>query len=138
MSLREQVLSEDARMGTDAEWARRQLLERARHLPPGERALVQMVISGRSSRREMAAALAIPPGTVSRRVRRLLARLHHPIVVALTEQSGRLRAEYRQLGIEHFLHGRSARELADYHQMTHSKAKQMIEWIRGWAAGVGR
>lgn len=135
MSLREQVLSEDRR---PTGWAGERVLKRVQFLPEEDRVLMQMILSGRASQRELAATRGQPPGTVCRRVRRLMTLLYHPIVVALTERGDGLRPEVRQLGIEHFLHRRPSKELAEYHQITPRRARQIIDWVRGWADGVGR
>ena len=135
MSLQEQVLSDDRR---GAAWAKERLLQRVQYLPEVDRAMMQIILSGRASQREIAAARKEQPGTICRRIRRLVTALHHPIVVALTERGNELRPEMRQLGIEHFLHRRSPRELAEYHEMSLRKVRQMLDWVRGWAAGVGK
>lgn len=112
------------------------LLKRLDLLPDSDRAMVALALEGRVSRREIAQLLGLPPGTVSRRLRRLGNALHDPIVVALVERPIGLPAEYRQLGIEHFLLGFSTRRLADLHQMTRHEVRKALEHIRGWFRGV--
>ena len=47
-----------------------------------------------------------------------------------------LPGEYRQLGIEHFVQGRSARDLADHHRMTLHTVRKMLAFVRGWHKGM--
>src|SRR5690349_3957405 len=84
------------------------MLERARFLEEDERTLVELLLRGTLSRRQMADLLKIDPATLTRRVQGLVKRLHDPIVLALIEWSHGLSDEHRQLGIEHFLQGKSA------------------------------
>ena len=69
MSLQEQVLSDDRR---GAAWAKERLLQRVQYLPEVDRAMMQIILSGRASQREIAAARKEQPGTICRRVRRLV------------------------------------------------------------------
>ena len=78
-------------------------LRRALALESKDRLLLEMALSGRMTLRQIAGLLEIEPGTVSRRVHRLINRLYDPVVVALLEHPGRLAEEFRQLGIEYFV-----------------------------------
>lgn len=126
------------------EFARRQqagleiLRRRAAFLPPRQRALIDLTIQGKLTRRDIGRLLGIPAGTVTRRVQRLAARLYDPLVVALIERPGELREEYRQVGIEFFLHKLNASQLADLHQLSRDQVKQMIEFVKGWFRGVSQ
>jgi hypothetical protein len=114
----------------------RALLKRAELLDPDDRLLVRLAVHNGVSRRQLAQVLHIPPGSVTRRLQRLGARLNDPIVVALLEPRCPLAPEYRQLGVEHFLQGRSMRQLADAHRMALCEVRQMIAYLRGWHRGI--
>lgn len=101
-----------------------------------ERTLFRLLTAGNVSRRQLAHMLQIPPGTLTRRVRRLANRLHDPIVVMLCEPRCPLPADYRQLGIEHFLQGQSIGQLADLHRMPERRVRDILSFIRGWQKGM--
>jgi hypothetical protein len=107
--------------------------KRAAFLLEPERTLFQLLADGSVSRRQVARMLKVPPGTLTRRVQKLANRLHDPLVVALLDNDRcPLASEYRQLGIEHFLQGRTIRNLSDRHRISASKVRDMIQFIRGW------
>jgi len=112
------------------------LLGRAALLDDRDRLLVELALRNGASNRQLGRVLGIPAGTVSRRLRRLLRRLHEPIVAALTEPSINLPPEYRQLGIEHFVRGLTSGQLADLHQMNVRRVQQMLTHLRGWHEGL--
>lgn len=112
------------------------VLRRARHLCPADRALLEMALLRKLSRREIGALLGIPAGTVTRRVWRIGNRLYDPLAVALMERPGKLRTEYRQVGIEHFVQALTARQIADRHQMNVKEVRRILEFLRVWAKGL--
>lgn len=112
------------------------LLGRLGLLEREDRMLLELVLRGRMSRRELASLYRCPAGTVTRRVQRLAARLHDPLVVALCDPKCPLPPEYRQLGLEYFLRGQSIRAMADRHLLRPGQVRQMIEFVRGWGRGV--
>jgi DNA-directed RNA polymerase specialized sigma24 family protein len=116
----------------DARDAGESLLKRAALLLPDDRALVELAIRNSASHRTLARMLNQPAGTVTRRLRRIMARLYDPIVVALLDALNPLPPEYRQLGVEHLLQGRSMRDLAEHHEMPVGKVRAMLDQIRGW------
>lgn len=111
------------------------LLARARQLPPADAALVELYLRGGASQREMARLVGCPPGSISRRVRRLLNRLNDPIVAALIEDGRGLDPQARLLGIGRFLLGRSVRELAQAHRLSRAEVQQALSFLRGWQKG---
>jgi DNA-directed RNA polymerase specialized sigma24 family protein len=108
------------------------LLKRAALLLPDDRALMDLAIGNGASHRQLARMLNQPAGTITRRLRRIMARLYDPIVIALLEPRNPLPGEYRQLGVEHLLQGRSMRDLAELHQMPVGQVRAMLDEIRGW------
>jgi DNA-directed RNA polymerase specialized sigma24 family protein len=107
-------------------------LKRATLLLPEDRVLVEMAIRNHASHRQLARMLNRPPGTVTRRLRRIIARLYDPLVLALLDPLNPLPPEHRQLGIEHLLQGRSMKDLAELHQMHPHNVRRMLDEIRGW------
>ena len=114
----------------------RAVLKRAELLDPDDRLLVRLALHNGVSRRQLAQVLRIPAGSVTRRLQRLGARLNDPLVVALLDSSCPLAPEYRQLGVEHFLRGRSMRQLADAHRMAIGEVRRIIAYLRGWHRGI--
>ena len=117
------------------------LRERIDLLPPSDRLLVELVMSGAVSRKRAAELLGVEPGTVTRRLRRISARLHDPIVRELMMDRCPLAADYRQIGVEHFLTGLSAEKLGHRHGIRASEVRRMLQFVRGWCrgrAGVSR
>ena len=114
----------------------RAVLKRAELLDPDDRLLVRLAVHNGVSRRQLAQIVNQQPGSVTRRLQRLGARLNDPLVVALIDGRCPLPPEYRQLGVEHFLQGRTMRQLADAHRMTLSEVRRVIAYLRGWHRGV--
>jgi DNA-directed RNA polymerase specialized sigma24 family protein len=125
-----------ARAPRDLSDGQRAVLKRAELLDPDDRLLVRLAVHNGVSRRQLAQMFHQQPGSVTRRLQRLGARLNDPLVVALLDARCPLPPEYRQLGVEHFLQGRTMRELADAHQMTLSEVRRVIAYLRGWHRGV--
>ena len=112
------------------------LLKRVAVLPPRDRAIVELTLSAKLSRAHIGRAFGLAGGQVSRRLRVLYARLHDPLVIALFEDGCPLAAEYRQLGIEHFLLAQPAQHLADKHRMSSTEVRRILTFIRGWHKGL--
>jgi DNA-directed RNA polymerase specialized sigma24 family protein len=114
----------------------RAILRRAELLAPRDRLLVRLSLHNGVSRRQLGEVLNLRPGTVTRRLQRLGARLNDPLVVALLREDCPLAPEYRQLGVEHFLQGRPMRDLAEAHRMSLSEVRRIITYLRGWHRGM--
>ncbi|HYO10720.1 MAG TPA: sigma factor-like helix-turn-helix DNA-binding protein [Tepidisphaeraceae bacterium] len=135
------------------------ILERARQRPPrGEPAaggkaapalrqrigllrredqiLVELAMSGTASRRRMGELLGLQPGTVTRRLQRLAARLHDPIVIRLLDPRCGLSPEQRQIGAEHFLTGLTVAELAAKHGLSRERVRVILGFLREWHRGT--
>lgn len=112
------------------------LLARAAYLLKDDRILLELAIRGQMTQRQIGQILSLPPGTISRKLRRLGNRLYNPLVIALLDKACPLPREYRQLGIEYFLQNRPLRELAESHQLTGHEVRGMIEHLRGWHRGI--
>ncbi len=125
----------DARLTAQKGFSER-LLKRARFLSESDQALLRMACVSRMSRREIARLLKVSPGNLCRRLQKLLACLHDPLVVNLIERGQLLPADIRQLGIEHFLLRLSLPALAAKHQMSRHRVGAIIEYLRGWNAAM--
>jgi len=114
----------------------RSLLERARFLLPPEKLLLELAFKNQLSHRQIAQILTIPAGTVTRRLQRICRRLRDPMILALLEHECELPAETRALAIAHFLHRRSAAQLAGQHARSEGEVLRLLEYVRGWYRGV--
>ena len=112
------------------------LLQRARLLDREDRLLVELVLQGNVTRKKLSEVFQIKPGTVSRRLQTLAARLNDPLVIDLLDDSCPLAPEYRQVGVEHFLLRHSAVAIAEKHAMALRDTRDMLIFIRGWHRGI--
>jgi DNA-directed RNA polymerase specialized sigma24 family protein len=113
-----------------------ELLKRVKLLREPERTLFQLLLTGNVSRRQIARMLDLPPGTITRRVQRLAARLHDPLVVALADDRCPLPRHDRELGIDHFLHGMSISQITGAHRIPSSRVRERLAFVRGWHKGL--
>jgi DNA-directed RNA polymerase specialized sigma24 family protein len=114
-----------------------ELRRRAAALPPTQRALLEMFWDGQRIR-SMARLLNLPAGTVSRRIRALLGRLSDPVVRLLVDRSNELPAQYQQIAVSRWLHGRSVRWLAGEYGLSRHEVQAVLCFVRGWAKAAGR
>lgn len=114
------------------------LRQRIELLLPDDRLLVELIMGGTISRRQAAQLMKLGTGTVTRRMQRIGARLHDPIVRHLMEPKCPLPPDYRQIGVEHFLAGLSSKKLAAKHGITSGEVSRMIEYVRGWHRGLSQ
>jgi DNA-directed RNA polymerase specialized sigma24 family protein len=113
------------------------LLRRAQFLRDEERLLLELAIRSDLSVRQIGRLKNVPPGTISRRVQRLCARLRDPMVNWLIDPAAcTLPPEHRQLAIEHFVQGHSSNELAEKHMMRAARVRQMLDQVRGWHRAI--
>jgi hypothetical protein len=109
------------------------LLTRAGNLPPQDRQLLEIALSGRCSYRQLARSLGRDAGCLSRRINTLLRRLRHPVVVAVQDHAHLLAPVCRQLATEHFLLGRPLGMVARKLQLSRPQAIAMAGYLEGWA-----
>ena len=101
-------------------------------LDPMDRKLLEMTVQGTLTRREAALLVGRTSGTISRRVRLLLKRLHDPMVAALVDYGQLLPAMYREVGLAYFLRRLSLTRIAAEFGLSRYTAKRMLQYIRGW------
>ncbi len=111
------------------------LFARAKLLQARDRLLLEMALKHRLSHRQMATVLGVAAGSVSRKLRRVLNRLHDPFVVALADPGCSLAPDYRQLAVEHFIHGHTMAKLARVHGISPQEVRAMLQYVRGWHRG---
>ncbi|MFT3785261.1 MAG: sigma factor-like helix-turn-helix DNA-binding protein [Tepidisphaeraceae bacterium] len=102
-------------------------------LPPTQRELLHLLARGGLTHRQVASLLRVSPGTVSRQLARLRARLTHPVVRALDFASEQLDPSNRQLAIDRFLHARTIVALMVEHGLTRHQLNHALSSLRGWA-----
>jgi hypothetical protein len=103
-------------------------------LTTSDQKLVEMVLSGRLSRREIAGLTGVPIQTVSRRMLRIMARLHDPLIIALIEYGQLLPELHREVGLAYFLRRWGPTEMRRQYGVTEYQFRRMITYIKGWHA----
>jgi hypothetical protein len=104
------------------------------YLDPSERKLVEMVLSGRMSRREIAVLTGVPIQTVSRRMIRIVTRLHDPLVVGLIEHGQLLPEGHRDIGLAYYLRRWGPKQIAREYGVTEYAMRKVLTYIKGWHA----
>src|SRR5712671_4112282 len=107
-------------------------------LDPADRKLLEMTVRGTLTRRGAGMLVGRTCGTVSRRVRRLLERLHDPLVVALVDYGQLLPELYREVGLAYFLRRVPLTRIGVEFGLSRYTARRIIEYIRGWHGAAKR
>ena len=115
---------------------RAEALRRSSQLLPDDRVLVELILQRGLSFRQVATILKQTPGTISRRFRRVTARMADPMVDALLDTTHHLAREYRQIGLAYFLQGQSIGAIARAHSKPADEVKQIITFLRVWYRGM--
>jgi hypothetical protein len=111
-----------------------ELLGRCILLGDEQRRLMELVLSGRHSLRELGRLIGLNPGSLCRRVRAIKQRLRSPVAAALAERGRELSDRYLRIAVAHFLHGDSVRHICRDADMPRAEALAILQYIRGWAA----
>lgn len=112
---------------------RRTLLRRARFLSPADQSLLKLAREQEYSLRELGRIFDLSPGSVSRRVRQLVARLEDPVAVALIEFPFELPETYRRVGILRLLKGHRTGFIAAEIGQRPVDVRYILAYIDGWA-----
>jgi hypothetical protein len=112
------------------------LLARARRLDRDDRLLIELAVRDRLQRRKLGEIFREHPATVTRRLHRLLARLHDPLVVALLDETRPLAADLRELGLDYFLLRRPLAHIARARGRTLHDVRGVVQFLRGWHRGL--
>lgn len=110
--------------------------QRVALLLPSHRAVAELVLCEGASHRQIASLLKCTPGQVSRLIRRISNRLHDPRVTALLHPECPLDPEYRQVGVERLLQGKTMKQLAHEHQVSPAEIRRRIDAIDFWYRGL--
>jgi hypothetical protein len=121
---------------------RERLLRRARLLPPEDQFILNAILYRGMSMRDLGRRLGHNPGTVCRRVRKMLHCLDSPMVVALLDTPDGLAEHYRQVGIDRFLLGLSISSMSRRHALSRHEVLGILAYLRLWltsikGAGIG-
>jgi len=127
-----ELLEERQTRGYDRAGASRGLEKRILFLDPSDRKLLELTVRGTLTRREAGILVGLSSGTVTRRVRRLLDRLHDPIVAALADYGQLLPELHREVGLAYFLRKRSFTQIEREYGLSRYAVKRMVQYIQGW------
>lgn len=127
-----ELLEERQTRGFERAGASRGLEKRILFLDPSDRKLLELTVNGTLTRREAGILVGLSSGTVTRRVRRLLDRLHDPIVAALADYGQLLPELHREVGLAYFLRKRSLTQIEREYGLSRYAVKRMVQYIQGW------
>src|SRR5688500_6087716 len=121
------------------------LRDRVQLLEQEDKILVELSADLRASHRQIAQLMQLGVGTVSRRLRRIGAPIHSPLVARLLDSSTcPLGPNYRQIGVQHFLTGKTFARIAAENGTSVAFVREAIAAVRAWhrhtwagARGVG-
>src|SRR5262245_51228303 len=112
------------------------LLNRARVLPQQDRLVIELAFKNQLSMRQIAQILKRPPGSISRRLNRLRARLCDPLVAALLDPDCTLAPRYHAIAIQYFAQGKRLDQLMREHEVTRFELRGILSFVRGWLKGT--
>jgi hypothetical protein len=108
------------------------------YLDDSDRKLLELVLQGKLTRREAGVLVGLSCGTVTRRLQRIINRLHDPLVKALVD-CGKLLPEWHQeVGLAYFLRRWSVARITREYGMTEYEVKRIIQYVRGWRDAMKR
>jgi len=122
-----------ARAGDDIDLADTILARRAALLPPAQRTVVLLWLGRAHSLRSLGAALGVNPGTLCRRIARILRRLRDPVVAAIADFGADLPDNYRRIGLDRFLYGMSLRRIGGIHCLSRGEVLSILAYLKAWA-----
>ena len=108
------------------------LRQRIGLLDRDDQVILELALNAAMTHRRIADILGIEPGNVSRRIRRLGRRLHDPLVARLLDPRCPLGPDYRQIGVEHFLAGRTIAQIAARLGRSRASVRMTLEHVRAW------
>ncbi|MGQ0629173.1 MAG: hypothetical protein ACT4PL_13870 [Phycisphaerales bacterium] len=114
----------------------RELLDRARHLDPGDRALLRAIYEDGSTVTALAALRGTHPGSLARRVRSLRSRLTSPRVVATIRQLPDLSPDLRNVALHTVIRGRSLNQTALALGHSFTKTRRLRDVVLSLATSV--
>lgn len=110
--------------------------KRILYLDLADQKLLQLTLKGTLTRREVAMLMGVAPGTVGRRIGRMMTRLHDPMVAALVE-SGKLLPElHQEVGLAHFLRRWPLDRIGREYGLNPREVGRMLQYVRGWGGAM--
>lgn len=109
-----------------------------RLLPAEDRRLIDLLVVRGLSHRAAARELALPPGVITRRVRRIRNLLASPTIRAIAEHIDSLASPVREVAIDHFFSRMSIRLIGDRVGLTRREVQARLDYVRGWARALHR
>ncbi len=106
------------------------LLERAAHLEPEDRRLVEQVLDAGESLRNLAARHRVPPRNLQRRYRNTLRRLASPEFIFIARFADRLPPRHRRAAQLIYLRGFSQRRTADAAGLSLHEVRQAVRAVQ--------
>jgi DNA-directed RNA polymerase specialized sigma24 family protein len=114
----------------------RQLMKWIDHLPRKDQTLLKLVVQVKLTRGEVARALGVPRGTITRRLQRLARRLYNPLAMALLDESCDLSDEQRRVAIAVLITNEPMNKLAARLRRPVREVKDIVTFVRGWHRGA--
>lgn len=102
------------------------------YLEEADQKLLQLTLCGKLTRREAAMLVGMSSGTVTRRIRRILARLHDPLVAALVDGGKLLPELHQEVGLAYFLRKWSIARITVEFSLSEHEVKRMLQYVKGW------
>jgi hypothetical protein len=84
------------------------------------------------SQRQLAIVFRMSPGTVSRRLRRVLRVLRNPLIAAVSDPSCKLSAAHRAVALDRYLLRQTIAGIARKRSLPRRQVLWMLEYVRGW------
>lgn len=109
---------------------------RMEFLSLSDRKLLETALSGKLTWTEIALLAGQSVGTITRRARRLLNRLHDPLIVALIERGDLLPEMHKVVGLAFFLRKTPLEKIAMEAGISEYAVRRMIAYIRGWFSNI--
>ena len=108
------------------------LAKRSAYLSAADQTLLKLVLRGAVSRRSMALVLGKTPGTITRKLRRLMNRLHDKRVVRLIDEGQLLPEHCREIGLRSMLRGETIATIGREMKLAPWRVKVLRRYVSEW------
>lgn len=106
------------------------LCEKADRLAEPDRTLVRMYLENRNSFRQMAKLLGVSEVTVSRRVKKIIARLNEPQTELLLDADIKLKPKQRKIATAYFINGQGVETISRKYRQSCYKIRKVINSLQ--------
>jgi|GEM_PF-5165454 len=127
---------ESTRLADCRQQAKHALLDRAALLTDADRLLLEMLFVDSLPTRRIGRLLNVPPGTVSRRARRLLRRIYSPFVTALVDSGSQLTPAERKIAAQIYIARRGVLAVAASVGVSRNEVQRATAFVFGWYRGL--